>query len=152
VDLVLPYMNQAFIVLSAICIAIGWVFIRRRNVEAHRKMMVTGAILAALFFISYVTKTIVIGDTTFSGPKSVKAPYQIFLQTHSILATVGGILGLITLWAAYKANFGFHRKIGPWTAIIWFISAASGVTVFLLLYVIYPPGTPTNIFRAWLGH
>jgi putative membrane protein len=152
VYLVLPYINQACIVLSALCIAIGWYFIRRRNVEAHRKMMITGSIFAALFFISYVVKTIVVGDTTFGGPKSLKVPYQVFLQSHSILATVGGILGIVSLWTAYKTKFVTHKKLGPWTAIIWFISAASGVTVFLLLYVVYSPGPTTNIFKAWVGH
>jgi putative membrane protein len=132
--------------------AIGWVFIRRRQVEAHKRMMITGSVLAALFFIGYVTKTVVYGDTTFGGPEGWKVPYQVFLQIHSILATVAAVLGIITLWLAFKGRFTKHRKVGPWTASVWFVTAATGLTVFLLLYVVFPPGETHNVLRTWLGH
>jgi putative membrane protein len=148
----LPYINEAFIILSAISMAIGWYLIRQRRVEAHKRFMLTGSVLAALFFISYVLKTFVYGDTAFGGPAQYKLPYQIFLQAHSILATVAAVLGVITLVFAFKANFRKHRKIGPWTASTWFVTAATGLAVFLMLYVVFPPGPTTNVFRAWIGH
>jgi len=148
----LAYLNEAFIVSSAIVMAFGWYFIRRRNVEVHRRLMLTGSILAALFFFTYVLKTIVFGDTNFGGPKLWRAPYQLFLQSHSILATVAAILGIMTLTYAFRGRFSKHRKIGPWTAVTWFVTAATGLTVFFLLYVVFPQGITTNVFRAWLGH
>jgi putative membrane protein len=148
----LPYVNQAFIVVSAIVMAFGWAAIRRGKKETHKRLMLTSVVLAACFFISYVLKTAVVGDTTFGGPKGIRPFYYTFLQIHSILATVAAIMGVITLVYAYRELFGKHRKIGPWTAIIWFITAITGVTVFLLLYIIFPTGEPANILHAWLGH
>ncbi|OFW82052.1 MAG: hypothetical protein A2201_10625 [Alicyclobacillus sp. RIFOXYA1_FULL_53_8] len=147
----LPYINEAFILSSAAAMAIGWYLIRQGRKEAHRRFMLTGSVLAALFFLTYVLKTLVIGDTTFGGPSNLKAPYQIFLQSHSILATVAAVLGVITLRWAFKQNFTSHKKIGPWTVSTWFVTAITGLAVFLLLYVIYPPGETTNMFKAWLG-
>lgn len=148
----MAYINEAFILSSAIVMAFGWYFIRRRNVEVHRRLMLTGSVLAALFFITYVLKTVVFGDTTFGGPTGWKASYQIFLQSHSILATIAAVLGIITLTLAFKGRFSLHRRWGPWTVSIWFVTAATGFAVFLLLYIVFPQGETTNVFRAWLGH
>ena len=148
----MAYVNEAFILSSAIVMAFGWYFIRRRNVEVHRRLMLIGSTLAALFFITYVLKTVIFGDTTFGGPKMWQTPYQVFLQAHSILATVAAILGIITLTFAFKSRFGSHRKIGPWTTSTWFVTAVTGFLVFLMLYIVFPQGETTNMFRAWLGH
>ncbi|GMA50050.1 membrane protein [Alicyclobacillus contaminans] len=147
-----PYINEAFILLSAVCMGIGWYLIRTRRVEAHKRMMLTGSVLAALFFIGYLLKTVIYGDTAFGGPTKYRAPYQVFLQMHSVLATVAAVLGIITIVFAFKSRFGQHRRIGPWTVVIWFITAATGLAVFLMLYIIFTPGPTTNVFRAWIGH
>jgi putative membrane protein len=149
---IIPYINECFMLLSAVFMAVGWYQIRRGRKELHKRLMLLGTVMAALFFIGYAAKTVLVGDTTFGGPASLKPPYQIFLQTHTILATVGAILGIVTLRYAYVQAFSKHKKIGPWTVVIWFITTASGLAVFLLLYIIYPPGPTTNMFRSWLGH
>ncbi|QSO46835.1 DUF420 domain-containing protein [Alicyclobacillus mengziensis] len=150
-NIVLSYFNEACIISSAIVFAFGWMHIRKKRVETHRRFMITGSILASLFFITYVLKTFLIGDTAFGGPKHVASFYYAFLQSHSILATVAAILGIITLTWAFKARFERHRRIGPWTVTIWFITAATGLTVFILLYIAFPPGPTTNLWRAWIG-
>lgn len=151
-SIIVPAFNEACIVISAILMAIGWVYIRRGNIQTHRRLMLTSVAFAALFFITYVLKTVLIGDTLFGGPQSWRGFYYAFLQTHSFLATVAAILGIITLVYAFREKFTTHRKFGPWTAVTWFITAITGVSVFLMLYVIFPPGETTNLFRAWLGH
>lgn len=150
-DLAISYLNEAFIISSAIVMAFGWRKIRQGKKEVHRRLMITASILASLFFISYVLKTVIVGDTSFGGPKTIQPAYQLFLQAHSILATVAAVMGIFTLRYAIKAIFGKHKKIARWTAITWFVTAATGLTVFLLLYIVFPPGPTTNVFRAWLG-
>ncbi|UOF92640.1 DUF420 domain-containing protein [Fodinisporobacter ferrooxydans] len=147
----IPYINEACILLSAVSMAIGWRQIRAKRMQAHKFFMLLGTVLAALFFIGYAVKTVVIGDTMFGGPAPLRTPYQIFLQMHSILATVAAVLGIVTLRFAFTAAFGKHKKIGPWTVVIWFITTISGLAVFLMLYVIFPPGPTTNVFHAWFG-
>lgn len=147
----LPYINEAFILSSAVTMAFGWWQIRRKNVQAHKRLMLTSVVLAALFFIGYLLKTVLVGDTSFGGPAGLKVPYQIFLQVHTILATVGAILGLVALRLVYKRSMRSHAKVGRVAVPVWFITAISGLAVFLLLYVIFPPGPTVHMFRAWWG-
>jgi len=148
-----PVLNEAFMIASAVSIAIGWYMIRRGRKDIHRRLMLTGSAFATAFFISYVLRTLLIGDTTFAGPARYQTAYQVFLQTHATLATVAAVLGIITLRRAFLGRFDRHKKIAPWTATTWLVAAASGLVVFLLLYVIYQPGPTTNLFRAvTLGH
>lgn len=114
--------------------------------------MLTGVVFAALFFIIYALKTFIIGDNEFGGPKSVRVFYYVFLQAHSILATVAAIMGIITLTYAARAKFGRHRKIGPWTVVTWFVTAATGLAVFILLYIAYTPGQAASLLHSYLGH
>jgi putative membrane protein len=151
VALLLPLISTIFIGLSAIFVALGWVVIAKRKIEQHKKMMFLGAIFAIIFFITYVAKTVFVGSTAFGGPEEVKIYYTIFLIFHIILATTAAVLGIITLISGYKNNLKLHRKLGPLTSVIWFFSASSGIAVFFLLYVIYPPGEVTNVFRAIWG-
>ncbi|MBX6395384.1 MAG: DUF420 domain-containing protein [Alicyclobacillaceae bacterium] len=148
---VVPYINEACILLSAASAAVGWYLIRRKRVEAHRRAMTLSVVLAAAFFLSYAFKTVLIGDTTFGGPVQWRFAYQVFLQIHSVLATVAAVLGFIALRFAFQGRFGSHKKIGPWAATVWFVTAATGLMVFLLLYVIYEPGPTMNMFRTWFG-
>jgi putative membrane protein len=149
---VLPYGNEAFMIASALSVAAGWWAVRRRRLHLHRRLMLVGATLGALFFVSYAARTLVVGDTSFGGPAAWRAPYQAFLQAHSLLATVAGVFGVVTLRRAFLRRFRQHRRVAPWTAGLWLCAAATGLAVFLLLYVVFPPGATTNLFRAVTGH
>ena len=148
---ILPTISTSFIVLSAIFVAIGWNLIRKRRVEAHKKVMIWAAIFALLFFLIYISRTIFVGNTSFGGPESVKIYYTIFLIFHIILATVGAVFGIVTLLSGFKNNLVKHRKLGPVTSIVWFFTAMTGVTVYLLLYVFYRGGETTSVIKAILG-
>ena len=147
----LPTISTFFIILSAVFVAIGWNLIRIKKIEAHKKMMIAAAISAVLFFIIYISRTILVGNTSFGGPDSLKLYYTIFLVFHIILATTGAIFGVITIRAGFKNNLEKHRKIGPITSVIWFSTAITGVLVYLLLYVFYTGGETTSMFKAIFG-
>jgi putative membrane protein len=149
----LPLICTSLIVLSAIMVAFGWTYILKGKRETHRKFMVTGAILALLFFLLYVTRTLFVGNTTFSenGPHAVRSAYYIFLLFHITLATLSGVFGIVTLLLAYKKKFAKHKKVGRWTATMWLITAPTGVMVYVLLYVIYPGGVTKPMIDAILG-
>lgn len=147
----LPTISTFFIVLSAIFVAIGWNLILRRKIEAHKKVMLAAGASALTFFIIYVSRTVFVGNTAFGGPDEYKLFYTIFLIFHITLATTGGIMGLITIWWGLKNRLDKHRKIGPFTSVVWFFTAITGVIVYLLLYVIYEGGHTTSVFKAILG-
>ena len=148
---ILPTISTSCIIISAILIAIGWRLIWKRNIEAHKKVMLTAAVFALIFFIIYASRTIFIGNTAFGGPDSLEIYYTIFLVFHINLATIGAILGIIQIITAFKDKFNIHRKVGPVASIIWFFTAITGVAVYLLLYVIYPGGETTSLLKATFG-
>ena len=47
----LPTISTTFIVLSAVLVAIGWVLIAKRNIEAHKKVMTAAGITAFRTFV-----------------------------------------------------------------------------------------------------
>ncbi|OCA83941.1 DUF420 domain-containing protein [Pseudobacillus wudalianchiensis] len=148
---ILPTISTTFIVLSAITVAVGWAQIKQRKIEQHKKTMLLAAVFAVIFFVIYASRTVFIGNTAFGGPEDIKIYYTIFLIFHITLATVGAVLGIMTIILGLKNNLEKHRKLGPVTSIIWFFTAITGVAVYLLLYVFYKGGETTSVIKAILG-
>lgn len=148
----LPFISTIFIIISAIMLIIGWRHIRKGDEEKHKKAMLTAATFAILFLIVYLSRTVLIGNTSFGGPDHIKIYYTIFLIFHIVLSSIGFILGVITITLAYKGKYAKHKKIGPVTAVIWIATAITGVAVYLLLYVFYKGGETTSLIKAILGN
>ncbi len=106
----LPTISTTFIVLSAITVAIGWVQIKQRKIETHRKTMTIAAVFALIFFIIYASRTIFIGNTAFGGPDDIKIYYTVFLIFHITLSTTGAVFGIISLTSGYKNNLKTTSK------------------------------------------
>ena len=147
----LPTISTFFIVLSAVLVAIGWNLILKRRIEAHKKVMLGAGTAALTFFIIYASRTLFIGNTAFGGPDELKIYYTVFLIFHITLATIGAVMGLVTIYWGLKNRLDKHRKIGPFTSVVWFFTAITGVMVYLLLYVFYEGGDTTSVFKAILG-
>jgi putative membrane protein len=148
---ILPTISTSCIVISAILVAVGWYQVKQKNINTHQKVMMWSAAFALLFFIIYMSRTIFIGNTSFGGPDHIKIYYTIFLIFHIVLATIGAIFGLVTIWLGYKNRISKHKKWGPITSVIWFFTASTGVVVYLLLYVFYKGGETTSVIKAILG-
>src|SRR5690625_7028705 len=111
--------------------------------------MVAAAIFALLFFIVYVSRTALVGNSAFGGPENIKIYYTIFLIFHIILSTTGAVFGIVTLRLAFKENFVKHKTIGPITSGIWLFSALAGIILYLLLYVLFSVGVTTYFVQAF---
>lgn len=148
---ILPTISTSFIVISAIFIAIGWYQIKQRRIALHQKLMFIGGIFALGFFLIYASRTVFLGNTSFGGPDHIKTYYTIFLVFHIVLATSGGVFGLVSLISGFKNKLKLHRKIGPITSVVWFFTAITGTIVYLLLYIMYPGGETTSLIKAIWG-
>src|SRR5690625_3288899 len=89
--------------------------------------MIFAAYSALLFFITYLSRTIVLGNTSFGGPDHIKIYYTIFLLFHITLSIVGFVFGVVTLRLAFKRQIKKHERLGPITSVIWLISSVTGV-------------------------
>lgn len=149
--LLMPTISTFLIVVSAILVAFGWRLAIQRRLEAHQRMMFWAAVTAIMFFIIYSSRTLISGNTEWGGPDSIKPYYQAFLIFHILLATSGAVFGITTLTLGYKKKFAKHRKIGRVTSIVWFSTAITGVTVYVLLYLLYPGGHTKPMLDAIFG-
>ncbi|SDX74034.1 DUF420 domain-containing protein [Paenibacillus sp. CF384] len=147
----LPTISTSFIALSAILVAIGWSLAIKRRFESHKKVMIAGAVSAMLFFIIYVSRTIFVGNTDWGGSDELKPYYLTFLFFHIVLATVGAVFGITTLTLGFKSRFAKHRKWGRVTSVIWFFTAITGITVYVLLYLLYPGGHTKPVLDVLFG-
>lgn len=148
---ILPTISTSFIVISAVLVAIGWILIIKGKREAHKKVMISGAIAALIFFIIYTSRTIFVGNTAWGGPDDLEIYYRVFLIFHITLATVAAVFGITTLTLGFKAKYAKHRKWGKVTSIMWFFTAITGVAVYTLLYLLYPGGHTKPMLDAIFG-
>lgn len=134
----LPHLNATLNFFSAVLLVSGFLFIRRRNIIAHRKCMLSACVTSILFLVCYVTYHSFYGSTAFKGEGWIRTVYFTILLTHTILAVVIVPLVLITLFRALRERFDAHRRIARWTLPLWLYVSVTGVIVYLLLYQIYP--------------
>ncbi len=130
----LPTVNAVLNATSAILLVIGYTLIRRRKVDAHRKVMLTAFGTSVAFLICYLIYHAQVGSVHFPHTGKLRAVYLTILTTHTILAAAVPVLAIITLNRALKARFDKHRKIARWTFPIWLYVSVTGVVVYAMLY------------------
>ncbi|MFL6452281.1 MAG: DUF420 domain-containing protein [Bryobacteraceae bacterium] len=129
----LPKANAIFNSLSAICLVLGYINIRRRNRVVHMRFMVSATVFSSLFLLSYITYHYFHGDTRFPGHGWIRPVYFFILVSHIGLSMFALPLILGTLWYALRTQFRFHRRVARWTLPIWLYVSVTGVIVFLVL-------------------
>jgi uncharacterized membrane protein YozB (DUF420 family) len=130
----LPTVNATLNATSAFLLVLGYMFIRRRNVAAHRVCMVSAFVTSTLFLVSYLTYHYYHGSQHFHGQGWIRTVYFTVLTSHTILAAVIVPLVLVTLVRALRERFDQHRKIARWTLPIWMYVSVTGVIIYWMLY------------------
>jgi uncharacterized membrane protein YozB (DUF420 family) len=131
---ILPAVNATLNGIATIFLAIGWVFIRRRDRQKHRAAMLAAFTMSALFLISYVIYHANVGSVPFQGQGTIRVVYFAILITHIILAALILPLALMTLSRALSQRFDRHRTIARWTLPIWLYVSVTGVVIYVMLY------------------
>src|SRR5437870_11841014 len=83
-----PTLNAILNGTSAVLLTLGYFFIRRRQINAHRFVMLTALTTSALFLICYLIYHYNAGTTRFQGPSWAKTLYLFILIPHTILAAI----------------------------------------------------------------
>ncbi len=130
----LPKLNAMLNAGSAILLATGYVFIRRRHVVAHLSCMVGAFVLSTVFLISYVVYHFHAGSRPFAGQGWIRPVYFSLLVTHVVLAAAIVPLALTTIWRALAGRFDRHVRIARWTLPIWLYVSVTGVVIYWMLY------------------
>jgi putative membrane protein len=130
----LPTLNASLNATSAIFLCIGFVFIRRGNIAAHKACMLTAFAASIVFLASYLYYHFHVGSVRFTGEGWVRPVYFSILISHTILAAAIVPLALITLWRAFREKFDKHKRLARWTLPIWLYVSVTGVVIYGMLY------------------
>ncbi len=130
----LPTVNATLNTISGILLTVGYVFIRQRKIEAHKKCMLAAFAVSVLFLISYVIYHANAGSKSFTQQGWVRPVYFTILISHIILAFAIVPLALRTLYLAWREKFDKHRRIAKITFPIWLYVSITGVIIYLMLY------------------
>jgi len=130
----LPRLNAMLNGGSAVLLATGYVFIRRRQIIVHLSCMLGAFVLSTGFLISYVLYHFHAGSRPFTGQGWIRPVYFSLLLTHVVLAAAIVPLALTTIWRALSGRFDRHARIARWTLPLWLYVSVTGVVIYWMLY------------------
>jgi uncharacterized membrane protein YozB (DUF420 family) len=130
----LPAVNATLNGISAVLLVIGYVLIRSRRIDAHRRVMLAAFATSTLFLICYLVYHAQVGSVPFPRHGFVRPLYFAILITHVTLAFTVPPLAIVTLSRGLKGRYDRHRAIARWTLPIWLYVSVTGVLVYVLLY------------------
>ena len=130
----LPALNASLNGVATVFLAAGYVFIRRRQIQAHRASMIAAVTASALFLISYVIYHANAGSRPFTGTGPIRAVYFVILITHIVLAAAIVPMVLMTLARALRKRFDRHAAIARRTLPLWLYVSVTGVVIYVMLY------------------
>lgn len=130
----LPTLNAILNSTSAVLLASGFYFIKKRRIEAHKRCMVAALFVSLAFLTSYVIYHYNAGSVAFLGKGWIRPVYFFILITHIILAIVIVPMVLRTAYFGFSARFDKHLPIARKTFPLWMYVSVTGVIVYLMLY------------------
>jgi uncharacterized membrane protein YozB (DUF420 family) len=130
----LPAVNATLNAISGVLLIIAYAFIRKRQIDRHRKTMIAAFVASSLFLVCYIVYHAQVGSVRFTRQGIVRPIYFTILITHVTLAAVVLPMAVVTLSRGLKARYAQHRRIARWTLPIWLYVSVTGVLVYVLLY------------------
>ena len=130
----LPAVNATLNALSGALLLAGYLLIRARRIEPHRRCMLAAFATSSLFLDCYLVYHYEVGSVPFTRQGIVRPIYFSILITHVVLAAAVPPLALVTLSRGLQARYAKHRAIARWTLPIWLYVSVTGVLVYVLLY------------------
>jgi len=149
----LPFNPHVFAALSAlvnsfvaILLVVALVLIKKKNIVAHKNVMLVTMGISILFLVFYVLHHLFAGKTFYgdvdhdgivtateiANAGVWRTIYIFTISTHIVLA---GIVMPFVLYTAYRAMIGeysMHKKIARWTFPIWLYVAVTGVALSII--------------------
>jgi putative membrane protein len=130
----LPAVNATLNGIAAVLLAIGYTLIRKKRIDAHRRVMLTAFGVSVVFLACYLFYHFNAGIVYYQKTGLLRYVYLTILTTHTILAVITPVLAIITLRRGLRMDVERHRAIARWTFPIWMYVSVTGVVVYLMLY------------------
>jgi putative membrane protein len=134
----LPTLNACLNAACATLLVAGYLAIRRRRIDRHRRLMLAAVATSAAFLASYLYYHAHAGSTPFAGSGWIRPIYFAVLGTHTVLAAAVLPLVLVTVTRGLRRHDAAHRRIARVTLPVWLYVSVTGVVVYLMLYHVVP--------------
>jgi len=154
----LVHVNASLNALSTIMLIAGLIFIKRGQVDAHKRTMLAAFGVSSIFLLCYVWYHLQVGSVRFTHPGAVRAIYLTILASHVLLAITVPFLAIRQIYLGYRAigccDGGLpqpekmaqsalfrekHLRLAKWTFPIWLYVSVTGVVVYVMLYHLWSP-------------
>lgn len=129
----MPALNAFFNALSASCLAVGWIAIRRGAIRVHRALMIAAFSCSAAFFVGYLIYHYAHGDTPYPGTGAMRTLYLLVLASHIVLSITVVPGALAAFYFALTRQFERHRRLNRIFLPIWLYVSVTGVVVYFML-------------------
>lgn len=133
----LPAVYSSLNAITAVLLIIAFVYIKKRNIAMHRKLMSTAVITSALFLLGYVLYHFTTPETLYCKEGSIRYVYFVILITHIILAAVILPFILFTYIRGFTDQIEKHRKMAKWVYPLWLYVAITGPVLYFMLRPCY---------------
>ncbi len=134
---IFPTINASLNLLAGIFLMLGWIAIKQKRRDDHKRFMIMALAASTLFLISYVSyHYFVHGMTRYQGQGLLRTIYFTILLTHTPLAVIIVPFCIIAVRYAIKGNFAAHTKITQWLWPTWMYVSITGVLIYLMLYIL----------------
>lgn len=133
-----PQLNATLNGCAALCLTLGYFFVKTKRLTAHRISMIFALLFSAIFLSSYLYYHYQVGaQTPFPGTGIWRMVYFPILISHIILAVVIVPLIFRTVYLAWRQQFDLHRKWARITFPLWYYVSITGVIIYFMLYVFF---------------
>ena len=130
----LPMVNATLNSITTLLLIVALVLIKKKKIDAHKKVMLSAFGTSALFLVTYV-----IYHWFKAGPKLYIGEWTTFYYTillsHIILAIIVMPLALIALYRGWNNQITKHRKIVKFAYPVWLYVSITGVMIYGMLYL-----------------
>ncbi|GAB4025975.1 DUF420 domain-containing protein [Spirosoma koreense] len=133
----LPHINGIINSLTSVLLLMGFYFIKRKKIEAHKRTMLTAFTLGSLFLVSYVLYHLTNESTPFGGEGWVRPVYYFLLITHIVLSIVVVWFVLRAVYYASSGQIAKHKQTVKYAFPIWLYVSITGVIVYLMIKPYY---------------
>lgn len=133
----LPHLNGIINSLTTILLLAGYYQIKRKNIQAHRRLMTAAFVLGSLFLVFYVLYHLSNDSTPFGGEGVIRYIYFFLLVSHILLSIVVVWFVLRAVYYAFSGQIPAHKRVVKWAYPIWLYVSITGVVVYLMIKPYY---------------
>jgi putative membrane protein len=152
------HVNASLNALATLLLIVGFIFIKKGRIEAHKRTMLTAFAVSAAFLACYLWYHYQVQHVKFTHPGAVRYVYYVILASHVVLAITVPFLAIRQIYLGFRAlgccgktsdqaqqrhEMSVYRekhiRLSQFTFPIWLYVSITGVVVYAMLYHLWPP-------------